>query len=360
MVNILPCPFLFGKLPMEEQTSEFSTWWENTFNELKKENIKALNKTMSKINPNRIQVGELEYVVSGDRVIKSTDTSEYKTLANLGYYWNSVTFLEWKNKIKDYATYRVDKLYTDVFEGEAEVWTPIISCSFRTCLTATMVSLALSLYKSKIPGISTPLADIDSSGLSPESTSYVSDGSSPVSQPSPPRPLTTTPIQESTNNEKIIRLEILNSFVENIKKKKHIETEGIFRIPGDEQTVNNYYKNFKATLNINYLNRILSMADTHEMVSLFKKLLFDNDIKKSYFYPHITYEEIEDILINLSKDIVSNSDNNNMGVDGITTVIAMQLQNINPKFKGMTLMDEANQTKHFIEEIKHKIESYSE
>ena len=186
--NCLPLSieFLFGKLPMEQETPEFSTWWVNTFNELKKENIKALNKTASKIKLKRIEVEEKGLII---------DTDEYKTLDKLSYYWNSITFQDWKDKIQVYANNRVEKLYTDVFEEAPEKWIPIMSCSFRTCLTATMVSLALSLYKSKIPGISTPLALSPSSPISTGS----SDPSSPDDEPSSPSRLT-TPIQESPNN----------------------------------------------------------------------------------------------------------------------------------------------------------------
>lgn len=119
-----------------------------------------------------------------------------------------------------------------------------------------------------------------------------------------------------------------------------------------------YYINFKeSNYSSEYLKTILLIADTHVLVSLFKKLLFDKDIKKSYFYPHITYEEMETELIDLSKYVVRHSDDNKMKVYAMASVIAMQLQNINPKFKGMTKMEEANQSKPFIEEIKRKIES---
>ena len=156
----------------------------------------------------------------------------------------------------------------------------------------------------------------------------------------------------------IKRLEILQLFVNNIKKDKHIKTEGIFRIPADTKTVDLYYNKFKeSNYSSDYLKTILLIADTHDMVSLFKKLLFDNTIKESYFYPHITYEEIETTLIDLSKYIVWKSYANKMDVAAITAVIAMQLQNINPKFKGMTEMEEAKQTKVFMEEIKRKIKS---
>ena len=100
------------------------------FEELREKNLEAINAKESELT-NKEELSDVEM----------------QQIRKLRNYWNKATVEGHKHLLVRLAQTRLNNLYNVVFERNPQNFLPIVSCSFRTCLTLTMVTYALRRHE---------------------------------------------------------------------------------------------------------------------------------------------------------------------------------------------------------------------